>query len=129
MGMPISSVGSSSMYQASGASNWQQRRQDFNTLAQDLQSGNLSGAQQAYAALTQNAPGGSVDPNSPLGKLGQALQAGDITGAQKAFATLKAARHGHHHHAASPQAGSSSTVTTPSPSSNGLVGSNISVAA
>jgi hypothetical protein len=80
-------------------------RQTFNQLVSALNSGNLSGAQQAFSALGQLQNSGqspSPSPNSPLAnalnQIGQALQNGDITGAQQALASLQQAQGGHHHH-------------------------------
>jgi soluble cytochrome b562 len=105
----------------------QQFQQQLTQLVKSLQSGDLSGAQQAYAALTQlqsngSAPSSQNDPLSQaLNKIGQALQSGDLTKAQQALAALQqlaqqakgARRHHHHHHAAN----SASTTTSPSSSS------------
>jgi hypothetical protein len=73
---------------------YRQTRTDFQSLSQALQSGNLSAAQSAYAALQQDQQNGPQPPaGSPLANdfnaLGQALQSGDLTGAQQAFASLK----------------------------------------
>jgi hypothetical protein len=84
-------------------------QQSFQSLIQAIQSGNLSGAQQAYAALTQSAPaqganGASNGQNNPfqqgLAAIGSALQSGNISGAQSALQSLQQtmkAHHGHHH--------------------------------
>jgi hypothetical protein len=80
---------------------------EFEQLASSLQSGNLSGAQQAYNALAsmmQNAP--SSSPSSTAFKaLGQALQSGNLQAAQQAFSSLQQnfaqsimSAGGHHHH-------------------------------
>jgi outer membrane protein assembly factor BamD (BamD/ComL family) len=83
----------------------------FAQLAKSLQSGDLSGAQQAYGQLTQslgtgtNTQSASASSNDPfaqaLSTIGQALQSGDLSGAQQALATLQQqsqASRGHHHH-------------------------------
>jgi len=81
---------------------------DFNTLAQALQSGNLSQAQQAYSSVEQDVQqaGGhhhhhrhhQESPQSSgqgsaisqdFSTLGQDLPLGDISAAQKAFATVQ----------------------------------------
>lgn len=76
--------------------------EDFQQLAQDLKSGNLSGAQSIYSTLAQNAPSAATDPNTPLGqafqKLGQALQSGDMAGAAEALQSMPR-MHGRHFHA------------------------------
>ncbi len=109
MGMAItSSTASTTGAGQTGASAWQQRQQNFQALAQALNSGDLTGAKAAYAALTANNSGGaSSSPNSPLAQLGQALQSGDLAGAQTAFSAM---RSGHHHH------GSASGSATAAPS-------------
>lgn len=83
--------------------------QAFSQLASDLQSGNLTAAQQDYAQIQQdfqNQPGqgsgeaqlphhhhrggGEPSPISQLfEQLGQSLQSGDLTSAQTTFATLQ----------------------------------------
>ena len=77
----------------------QQRDADLKQLGTALQSGDLAGAQQAFAAvqaLSQN--NASANGNSfkvsqrqqDFNAIGQALAAGDLGGAQQAFADLKA---------------------------------------
>ncbi len=82
-------------------------RAAFQQLAKSLQSGDLAGAQQAFATLQQDAPKGAAGKgplSTDIAGLGQALQSGDLAGAQKAFATLQqdaqkvGAGRGHHHH-------------------------------
>jgi len=94
---------------------WQQLKQ----LADALGSGNLSDAQQAYAALNQiqdSDQGRSASSNSPLAKalntIGQALQKGDLAGAQQALQSFRAARGGHHHHGHHGSSDSSAPQTT-----------------
>jgi len=84
---------------------------DFNTLAQALQSGNLSQAQQAYSSVEQDvqqagghhhhhhhhrhhqespqSSGQSSAISQDFSTLGQDLPLGDISAAQKAFATVQ----------------------------------------
>jgi len=66
---------------------------EFQQLGQDLQSGNLTKAQQDYATLAKNIPSAQQTANSPLaqdlGALAQALQSGNLTTAQQAYATLR----------------------------------------
>jgi hypothetical protein len=83
-------------------------RQTFGQLVSAIKSGDLTGAQQAYAALSQlqSSGAGPANPNSPiaqaLDQIGQALQDGDISGAQSALESLgqqaRGAHHRHHHH-------------------------------
>src|SRR5450631_354169 len=82
---------------------------EFQQLAQDLTSGNLSGAQSDFAALQENAPGAQNNGTSPLSQafsaLGKDLQSGNLSAAQQDFATIQqdisaAQQTGqvHHHH-------------------------------
>ena len=104
--MSISSVGSSSLLSQlyvsqstqSNQSQFQQIQTDFNQLGQDLQSGNLTQAQQDFATLQQALPSGQTQQTqqnsaSPVTQaftaLSQALQSGDLQGAQNAFTTLQ----------------------------------------
>ena len=144
--MSISSISSANSYQASQVS-WQnnlgQRRQDFKDLASALQSGDLAGAQKAFAAMqqsqpnfsaatqTQNAQQGSVQ--NPLAAdfsaLGQALNSNDLQKAKDAFAKLLQdmqsvkGHHRHHHHKASASTQSTAS-TTSSPSVGSTAGSS-----
>ena len=70
----------------------QSRRSEFQQLFSSIQSGNLSSAQQAYAALfPSGAP--SDAGTSPIGQdlstIGQALQSGSVTAAQQALTKLQ----------------------------------------
>jgi len=81
---------------------------NFNALGQALQSGDLSGAQQAFTSLLQSAPttgasstasqssastssSASSSAGADLVSLGQALQSGNLAGAQQAFTNLQQA--------------------------------------
>jgi hypothetical protein len=82
-------------------SQFQQLRKSFAQLAQDLQAGNLAGAQQDYAAIQQNLPPGAASngqAQSGLQAIGTALQAGNIGAAQQALSSLQAAHGGHGAH-------------------------------
>jgi hypothetical protein len=61
-------------------------RQQFTQLVQSLQSGDLSGAQQAYASLGQKHNGVNDPYAEVLSQIGQALLSGDLSGAQQALA-------------------------------------------
>jgi len=92
------------------------RMQDFNGLADALQSGDISNAQDAFTTLQKDLQAGQpngktsplLDPNTPVGKDFQAIQdalkSGDIKAAQDAFSSLRQDirsvrhAHGHHHH-------------------------------
>ncbi|MGZ4957370.1 MAG: hypothetical protein ACXV8Q_19905 [Methylobacter sp.] len=124
MGMSIG--GSSSSMQVSGAGMYQQQRQNFNQLAQSLQSGDLSAAKDAFSTLAAKSPNAS-DPNSPLGKLGAALQSGDVKAAQQAFSTLRSGSHHHHHNAEA--SASSGASPTPQLATSGSVGTNVNTVA
>ena len=112
--MDISAVSSSTAAYQPNTQNAQ--RQNFQQLMQSLQSGDLSGAQAAYATLTQNAPAPGAATNNPIQQaistIGSALQSGDLAGAQKAMQSLQQtmkSHHGHHHHKASSSQDQSST--------------------
>jgi hypothetical protein len=118
--MSISSISSyNSLYQANVQNIYQQEQQNIANLGNALQSGNLSGAQQAFSAFeqvlnssqnenqTQKAPitPGTIGNNSvssDLSALGNALQSQNTTSAQTAFnqllQDLQGAQKGHHHH-------------------------------
>lgn len=127
--MSVTGIGSiANAYQNTVQNTAAQRRSDFQQLAQALQSGDLSGARQAFAALRQtfgaskpdqagnqfgNSPGGQS--NGPFAALAQALQSGDLSGAQQAFAALRTqmhGAHGHHHHRANLQASATASAGT-----------------
>ena len=66
---------------------WQQRRQNFDALAQAISGGNLSSANDALAKIQGQIPsGGNINPGSFLGQIGAALQSGDMASAQKILA-------------------------------------------
>ena len=103
-------------------SRFQQLRAEFQQLGQDLQSGNLTQAQQDYTTLSQNLPGaGQAGANPALqafAQLGQDLQANNLQAAQRDYTTLQqdaqqaaqvGGHHGHHHHHAESSPSSSST--------------------
>lgn len=68
------------------------RRQLFAALTRSLNSGDLSGAQNAYASLSEFPRFGN-NPNGPFAQvmrqIGQALQNGDLSGAQQALSSLR----------------------------------------
>lgn len=76
---------------------FQQRRADLSQLSQDLQSGNLSAAQQDYTTLQSLAQTGPFNGNAfavsqrqqDFSAIGQALQNGDVSGAQQALSQLQ----------------------------------------
>ena len=116
--MTIGSVDSGqNLYAASAQKPGGQFRQDIDALSQALQSGDLSGAQSAFATLQQLRPGNqlaqasSADPTKKPGNdtlqndmaaVGKALQSGDLKGARDAFNKMqedaRAVRKSHHGH-------------------------------
>jgi outer membrane protein assembly factor BamD (BamD/ComL family) len=128
--MSVSGIASSlfSQFDATAAqSKFQQIKQGFQQLGQDLQSGNLAQAQSDFTALQQTLPGaqqtatagtatagtaGAVTTTSPLtqavAQLAQDLQSGNLAAAQSDIATVQqdaqqasapqGAAQGHHHH-------------------------------
>ncbi len=108
MSLQISSTAAQSAAQSTSASDGQKRRQDFQQLAQALQSGDLGAAQSAYSTLSKDFPNLTSNSNSPLAQVGKALQSGNLSGAQTAFASI----HGGHHHHHSTSQGASSTTNT-----------------
>ena len=100
--MSISSISSDPTVSQNYVSPFPQVRKDFAALKTSLTSGDLTGAQQAFATLqkdlgtanTQNTSAASVNSTvtsgtgTDLTALGNALQSSDLSGAQSAFATL-----------------------------------------
>lgn len=117
MGMRISGSGSTS--QSAAVSQWQQRQQGVKDLMTSLQSGDLAGAQKAFANVTGGS--GTVNPSSPLAAIGQALQNGDLAGAQQAAQQMQAQRHGHHHHGSSGSTPAVAATTTTSATTGSLL--------
>ena len=91
----------------------QQFRQDFQKLGQDLETGNLTGAQADFAALQKDGPqsSSSTQNSNPISQtfqqLSTDLQSGNLTAAQQDYSNLQqdfqtqAASHmqrSHHHH-------------------------------
>jgi hypothetical protein len=124
MGMQISSGAASAQ---GGAQVWQQRRQQFQALAQAMGAHDLNAARSAYAALTHNGTSyAASDPNSPLAQLGKALQAGDFSAAQGVWTEMKLGR-GPYRQAQPPSA--SSTRTALAPYTTQTVGNHVNVLA
>jgi len=109
----VSGVSSlSNQYQVNWQNNFKQRQQEFNDLGAALQSGDLTGAQAAFSALTQNAStsnqaqtsqqsGTTTGIQADFDALGQALQSGDTDAAKTAYAKIQQDLQnvrGHHHH-------------------------------
>jgi cobalamin biosynthesis Mg chelatase CobN len=99
--MSVSGISGSSLYQANSVqSGLQQRRATFQQLGQDLQSGNLSAAQQDYANLTQSASSATQSRTGvqktvlpwltqQFSALKQTLQSGNLAGAQQAYSAIQ----------------------------------------
>src|SRR5690348_14876622 len=93
-------------------STFQQIKAEFQQLGQDLQSGNLTQAQQDFTTLSQNFPGASQTNSNPvlqaLTQLGKDLQAGNLQAAQQDYSTVQQdaeqiaaqvrGHHSRHHH-------------------------------
>lgn len=88
--MSVSAISNSSPLNAL-QTNYQQLRQEFTQLGQDLSSGNLTQAQTDFVTLSQ-AASSQFGSNSPIAKtlnaIGQALQSGSLSSAQQAFGSL-----------------------------------------
>ncbi|HUI82665.1 MAG TPA: hypothetical protein VL240_00485 [Candidatus Binatia bacterium] len=71
--------------------NYQQVRNEFKQLGQDLEAGNLTQAQTDFVTLSQSVAS-QLAGNTPMAKalntIGQALQSGNLAAAQQAFAAL-----------------------------------------
>lgn len=90
----------------------QQFRKDFQQLGQDLQTGNLSGAQADFAAMQNDGPqsSSSTQSSNPVAQaiqqLSSDLQSGNLTAAQQDYTNLQQdfqnqaspMRRPHHHH-------------------------------
>ena len=113
-------------------------RQAFMQMAKAINSGDLAGAQQAFASLSEMQGGNQPAANSPvaqaLNQIGQDLQNGDIGGAQQALNALKSQmqhthHHGRHHPSASSTEGSATSTDSDGTQAPGTTGSAINVLA
>jgi hypothetical protein len=121
---------------------FQQRRTDLQQLGQDLQSGNLSAAQQDFTTLQSLGQSGPLSGGNAFAvsarqqdftAIGQALQSGNLSAAQQAYSQLESTFN-HHVRVAPPVAdgggstGSTSTTSTSptstSPTSGGAPASS-----
>jgi hypothetical protein len=112
--MSASGISSDVAINPSVQSVWQQRMQDFQSLNDALASGNLPGAQSAFATFQQHLQSfamaaqsgppfaGNAAAATDYQSLQTSLQSGDLSGAQQAFASLKQDMHtggaAHRHH-------------------------------
>jgi outer membrane protein assembly factor BamD (BamD/ComL family) len=112
--MSIAGIASGIFSQLSSLHSTQQTklRSEFQQLAQDIQSGNLSQAHADYTTLQPNLPAGFVTGSGPTAKafsaLGQDLQSGNLPAAQQDFSNVQQdvqqaaqVRHHLHQHASS----------------------------
>jgi len=138
--MSVSAVSSSSPFATSGLqTDYRKARADFKALSDALQSNDLAGAQQDFAALQQDAPAfaqtlsnaqttSTASPVSDLKSLATALQSNDLTGARSALSALKqdmvgtaGVGHPHHHH----HYGAGNSATTPTSSTAPAVSGSV----
>jgi hypothetical protein len=98
--MSVSAISSSTLATSVNQSiqnKLQQFRQEFQQLGSDLQTGNLSAAQQDFSSLpglaSQDSSTASTASSNPIAQtfnqLAQDLQSGNISGAQRDFGNLK----------------------------------------
>ena len=147
--MTVSGVSSTNNVDQNDYQNaFSQRKQYVNDLSQSLKSGDLAGAQKAFASLQQITPNssqnstantgatGSSSIGSDFSALGKALQSGDLTGAQKAFGqvqqdmkTAGAAHHHHHHHSKASNSSATTQDSSGTTSSSATSGNSINIIA
>jgi hypothetical protein len=113
----LNSLLSATQTAQNGQGKFQQIQSEFQQLGQDLQTGNLTQAQQDFATLSQNFPNAQSGTTSatannanPIAQafaaLAQDLQNGNLSGAQQDYATIQqdfqqqgtGQVHHHHHH-------------------------------
>jgi soluble cytochrome b562 len=91
--MQISSIVSRSFPTASDNAVFNKMKQTFADLGKALESGNLSDAKTALAALEENAPAKNEKGNNPMSAkmeaLTKALNSGDVEAAKDAYADIK----------------------------------------
>ncbi len=103
--------GNSSAWAAQGVAggNRQPLRAALDTVRQDLKSGDLAGAKQAFDSL--NIDTSKLNADSPLGKLASALKSNDLPGAQAAAQSFGHHRHHHAHGTQSAQLPAAPAIT------------------
>lgn len=124
----------SNLYQSQMVNRSQQMHTAFQKLGSDLQSGNISAAQQDFATLTQTVPSSTSGSNSisqRFTQLGKDIQSGNLSAAQQDFISIQSAAqqaHTHHgrHHTANSQ---SSPTDRPSTDPLGILSNLVSTAA
>lgn len=105
--MSVSAISAGSLASAqaiqttSGDQNRLQKfRQDFQQIGEDLQSGNVAGAQAAFANIPKPGRGQtSSQPGAPIeqafGQLGQNLQSGNVAAAEQDYTKIQQAVENH----------------------------------
>jgi ribosomal protein S20 len=139
--MSISPVSSGNQSTSSMPTKMSQIRQDFKALQDSLNSGDLEGAQKAFAAVEQdlekfqqgNRKAGSTAQLNQAQQDWQALQSalssGDVDGAKQALAAFKqdlGKAHGRHHHRKDNDSDATSGNTGTDPSTTGTTGTDSS---
>jgi hypothetical protein len=120
--MTISGVSAFSANTYQPSSSGSAFEQTLSALVSSLNSGNLSGAQQAYSSLSLLQSSGQGPPaNSPLSQalsqIGQALQSGNLTTAQQVSSSLQQPQGIHQGHHGRHGGGDSSSAPTNTDSS------------
>lgn len=91
--MSIQSISGAAGTSGAGANRFAKAKQAFDDLASALQSGDLTSAKEAFAALQDNLPPRANQAGNPLAAkidaLGQALDKGDLASARQAFADIQ----------------------------------------
>jgi hypothetical protein len=130
--MSISSISSATPISPPPPAQDSSFRTAMQQLTSAIGSGDVTGAQTAYATLTSlPQASGQANSSGPLGQflstVGADLNKGDISSAQSTLTTFKAAHGKHHHHAAPPatatdsSASASNTAATPSTTSSNAI--------
>lgn len=96
--MSVAAISSSSFLPSNSSPTHNNVRfgEDIRQLGQDLQSGNLSAAQQDFSALQQDGTSGSASPSHSNNPVAQAfnqlsvdLQSGNLAGAQQSYSNIE----------------------------------------
>jgi hypothetical protein len=131
--MSISSISSATPISPPPPAQDSSFRTAMQQLTSAIGSGDVTGAQTAYATLTSlPQASGQANSSGPLGQflstVGADLNKGDISSAQSTLTTFKAAHGKHHHHAAPPatatdssSSSATSTATTPATASSNTI--------
>ena len=117
---------------------FKQVKNDFQQLGHALQAGDISAAQQAFAALQQLIPNLSTNNSqnplvADMNTIGKALQSGDLTTAKSAFAKLQQdvqqvrKAHRHHHNKTAAYQDLASGLNATANRTNGSTGASQSI--